>query len=231
MFERVAAWVQTPGNITLRRTGWGPAMLKEIRKVAAELPPVGGQRVSPFCPLTGNMFPVVMLQQIAPAKEAWSECESYLVVPVSSIGVKWKRQRAPLSPVPEPHIESSKSDPDTCVSSTGAKGKRKRMAASAGRKKKKKKSAPCPYSSWTGTGTGGGGGRGGTEGRLEVSLPLRIVTSVRTVLDYVRGTGHRPKTCMEPFPLQHGAPAGQGELVLLIVPPKIEASGSHKVEQ
>ena len=36
MIERVATWVQTPGNITLRRTGWGPTVLKAIHKVARE---------------------------------------------------------------------------------------------------------------------------------------------------------------------------------------------------
>ena len=40
---------------------------------------------------------------------------------------------------------------------------------------------------------------GGKGGRLEGSLPLRIVTSVRTVPDYVRGTRHRPKSRMEPW--------------------------------
>ena len=55
-----------------------------------------------------------------------------------------------------------------------------------------------------------------------------MVKSVRTVLDYVRGTGHRPKSRIELFPLLDGILAGQGEVILLIVPPGTQATGSHK---
>ena len=108
MFDRAAAWVQTPGNVTLRRTGWGPAVLKKIQKVATKLPPVGGKGPVSFAPLTGNMVPLVMLHQLAPAKEVESEA----------------------APVPEP--QSFEYDPDALVSSTGVKCKRKRVVASAG---------------------------------------------------------------------------------------------------
>ena len=66
---------------------------------------------------------------------------------------------------------------------------------------------------------------------MEDSLPLRIVTSVRTVLDYVRGAGHRPKSWMEPFPMLDGTPGGKGELHLLVVQPETKASGANKEEQ
>ena len=46
--------MQTPGTITLRRMGWGPAVLKEIQNVAPELPAVGGKWPIPFAPLTGH---------------------------------------------------------------------------------------------------------------------------------------------------------------------------------
>ena len=94
MFERATAWVQTPGNITLRCTGWGPAMLKEIWKVARDLPPVGGKGLVPFAPLAGNMVPLVMLHQIATAKEAESKSESVHDGPVASTGVQGKSKRA-----------------------------------------------------------------------------------------------------------------------------------------
>ena len=69
-----------------------------------------------------------------------------------------------------------------------------------------------------------GQGRGGKGGRREGALPLRIVTSVRTMLDYVRGTGHR----MEPCPLLDGSSCGQGELIL--VPPDCPSGDpSHRV--
>ena len=68
-------------------------------------------------------------------------------------------------------------------------------------------------------------GEGGE--RPKGALPVTILTLPRTLLDYVRGTGHRPKTCMKPSPLLDGSPAGQGELILLIVPPRTQASGSH----
>ena len=64
------------------------------------------------------------------------------------------------------------------------------MGTSAKGKRKKKKSAASPYSSWSGTGMGRGRALGQV---VEVGfLPLRIITSVRIVLDYVRGTSHRP---------------------------------------
>ena len=61
MFDMATSWVETPGNLTLRRTGWAPAVLKHFAKVARDLPPVGGKGLVPFAPLTGNMVPLVML--------------------------------------------------------------------------------------------------------------------------------------------------------------------------
>ena len=61
-----------PGNISLKRTGWGHAVLNEFQKVATELPHVGGKGPVPFAPLTENMVSLVMLHQIATAKEAES---------------------------------------------------------------------------------------------------------------------------------------------------------------
>ena len=61
MLDMAAAWVATPGSLTLRRMGRAPAVLKEFVKVATELPPVGGKGPVPCAPLTGNMFPLVML--------------------------------------------------------------------------------------------------------------------------------------------------------------------------
>ena len=60
------------------------------------------------------------------------------------------------------------------------------------------------------------------------AMPGKDCTSPRTLLDYVRGTGHRPKTWMKPFPLLDGSPAGRGTLILLIVPPGTQATGSHQ---
>ena len=77
----------------------------------------------------------------------------------------------------------------------------------------------------------GGGTEGGKEGRLEGSLTIRVVTSVRTELHYVTGTGHRPRSWMEPFPLLDGTPPGKAELIVLIVAPESEASGPRKAEQ
>ena len=50
MFDMALAWVQTPGNPSLRRMGWAPTMLKQIAKVARELRPVGGKGLVPFAP-------------------------------------------------------------------------------------------------------------------------------------------------------------------------------------
>ena len=76
----------------------------------------------------------------------------------------------------------------------------------------------------------GVGAKQGKEGRLEGSLPLRVVTSVRTVLDYIRGTEHRPKSWMEPFPLLDGTPARKGELILLIVSPELKPVAGTKLK-
>ena len=74
-------------------------MLKEITKVARELPPVGGQGPVPFAPFTGNMVPLVMLHRIATAKDPKRESELDLDVRACSIGVKGKRKGAPTSPL------------------------------------------------------------------------------------------------------------------------------------
>ena len=88
--------------------------------------------------------------------------------------------------------------------------------------KRRKKTCPSPIVGWSGT---------GQELGEQGSLPLRIVTQVRTVLDYVKGTGHRPRYWMRSFPLiQGGGDSGPGELILLIVPPETKAKASHKAE-
>ena len=97
--------------------------------------------------------------------------------------------------------------------------------ATAHRKRKNGVGALKPYSSSIKTGPGTAGG--GMVGRPEGALPLGILTSV---VDYVRGMGHRPNSCMVPFPLLDGSSAGQGELVLLIVPPLTQATGLDKPE-
>ena len=73
-----------------------------------------------------------------------------------------------------------------------------------------------------------GAGVGEGRERPKGALPLRIFRSPRTLLDYVPRTGHLPKTWMKPFPLLDGSPAGQGEVILLIVPPRTQATGSHQ---
>ena len=207
--------------------------------MATKLTTMGGRGPVPFASLMGNMVPLVMLPQTATVKDAESESksESDPDVPLSSTRVKGTRKRVPspsCSPAPmhEPKFKSSECDPDARVSSTGLKGERKRVAPSAmgQRNKKKYAHAPSPYSSWSATGYAGVEGRWDRGGRLEVSLRLRIVTSIRTVLDYARGTGHRRKSSIEPFPLLDGTLVRQGEMVLLIVPPQSEATGSHKAE-
>ena len=62
------------------------------------------------------------------------------------------------------------------------------------------------------------------------SLPLCIVTPVKTVLDYVKGTSHRPRNWMRSFPLIHGGDSEPGELILLFVPPETKAKASHKAQ-
>ena len=112
----------------------------------------------------GNMVPLVMLHQIATAKDAESELKFERDVRVSSRGVKRKRKSVPSSLVPKPETESFGSNTDLCMSCTSAKGKRKRVAACVGGERKKKTSAPSPYSSWNGTGMkawGQGGEVGG----------------------------------------------------------------------
>ena len=69
-------------------------------------------------------------------------------------------------------------------------------------------------------------GEGGE--RPKRALPLRIVTSPRTLLHYMLGTGHRPKMWMKPFPMPDGSPAWEGELILLIVPPGAQATRGHQ---
>ena len=68
MFDAAPSWVKVPGNIALRRTGWAPSVRKEFAKVAEEVPPVRGKGPVPFAPIIGNMVPLVVLHQIAPAR-------------------------------------------------------------------------------------------------------------------------------------------------------------------
>ena len=74
--------------------------------------------------------------------------------------------------------ESSDSDSQVPVSSTGVKRGRAAPDSVAPAGKRRKKTSPSPYVGWSGTRQESG------------SLPLRIVTQVRTVPDYVKGTGH-----------------------------------------
>ena len=60
MFDNCASWVKVPGNMKHRGTGWAPTVLRQIAKLAEELPPVGGP-----LPLTRNMVPRVVLHQMA----------------------------------------------------------------------------------------------------------------------------------------------------------------------
>ena len=70
MFNNCASWVKAPRNMKHRRTGWDPTVLRQIAKVAQELPPFGegGAGAVPFAPLIGNIVPVVVLHQIATAR-------------------------------------------------------------------------------------------------------------------------------------------------------------------
>ena len=107
------------------------------------------------------------------------------------------------------------------VSSTGVKRGRTAPDSVALAGKRRKKTSPSPYVGWSGIGQ-----ESGDQG----SLPLRIVTQVKIVLDYVKGTGHRPRYWMRSFPLIHGGDSGLGELILLIVPPETKAKASHKAQ-
>ena len=50
MFDIAASRVATPRNLTLRRTGLAPVVLKEFAKVAKELPPLRGKGLVQFAP-------------------------------------------------------------------------------------------------------------------------------------------------------------------------------------
>ena len=128
-------------------------------------------------------------------------------MPISSTGVR----RGQVAP------ESSDSDSKVPVSSTGVKRGRAAPDPGAPSGKRRKKISRSPYVGWSGGGPGDQG-----------SLPLRIVTQVRTVLDYVKGSAHRPRNWMRSFPLIRGGDAGPGELILLIVTPETKAEASHK---
>ena len=114
--------------------------------------------------------------------------------------------------------ESSNSDSQVPVSSTGVKRGRAAPDCGAPAGKRRKKTSRSPYvSSASGQASGDQG-----------SLPLRIVTEVRIVLDYVKGSGHRPRNWMRSFPSSTGVIPGQ--LILLIVPPETKAKASHKAQ-
>ena len=130
-------------------------------------------------------------------------------VPISSTGVR----RGQVAP------ESSDSDSKVPVSSTGVKRGRAAPDSGAPSGKRRKKISRSPYVGWSGGGPGDQG-----------SLPLRIVTQVRTVVDYVKGSAHRPRNLMRYFPLIQGGDSGPGELILLIVPPETKAEASHKAQ-
>ena len=107
------------------------------------------------------------------------------------------------------------------VSSTGVKRGRAALESRAHAGKRRKKTKPSPHVGWSGTGqvTGEQG-----------SLPLRIVTQVKTVLDNLEGIGHRPRYWMRSFPLIQGGDLGPGGLILLIVPPETKAKASHTAQ-
>ena len=66
MMDKTPAWAQVKGNRKLRRTGWGPEALKDMKEVSGKLSPVGGGKGPvPFAPLSGNMVPIVVLYFIA----------------------------------------------------------------------------------------------------------------------------------------------------------------------
>ena len=115
--------------------------------------------------------------------------------------------------------ESSYSGSQVPVSSRGVKRGRAAPDSGPPADKRRKNTSPSPYVGWSGTGQENRG-----------SLPLRIVTQVRTVLDYVKGTARRPCNWMRSFPLIHGGDSGPGELILLIVPPETKAKASHKTQ-
>ena len=97
---------------------------------------------------------------------------------------------------------SSDSESQVPVSSKGVKRGRAAPESGASAGKRRKKTGPSPYMGWSGTGQALG---------EEGSLPLRIVTQVRTILDCVKVTGHRPRCWMRSFPLiQGGGIRGQG---------------------
>ena len=105
-------------------------------------------------------------------------------------------------------------------SSTGVRRGRAAPDSGAPAGKRSQKSSRSPYVGWSGTG----------QGTDQGSLPLRIVTQVRTVLDDVKGTAQGPRNWMRSFPLIHGGDLGPGELILLIVPPDTKAKASHKAQ-
>ena len=56
LLDKTVAWAQVKGNWKCRRTGWGPAALKEMKEVSGQLAPVGGGKGPvPFAPLSGNI--------------------------------------------------------------------------------------------------------------------------------------------------------------------------------
>ena len=66
LLDNTLAWAQVKGSWKCRRTGWGPAALKEMKEVSGQLAPVGGGKGPvPFAPLSGNMVPIVVLFCIA----------------------------------------------------------------------------------------------------------------------------------------------------------------------
>ena len=120
------------------------------------------------------------------------------------------------------HPESSDSEFQVPVSSMGVKRGRAAPESGLPAGKRRKKTSPSPYMGWSGT---------GQESREQGSLPLRIVTQVRSLLDYVKGTGHRPLCWMRSFPLiQGGGDSGPRDLTLLISPPDTKAKASHKAQ-
>ena len=136
-----------------------------------------------------------------------SDSESQM--PISSTGVR----RGQVA------LESSDSDSQVPVSSTGVERVRAAPDSVAPAGKMRTKTSPSPYVGWSGIGQ-----ESGDQG----SLPLCIVTQVGTVLDYVKGTGHRPRYLMRSFPLIHGGDTGPRELILLIRSHETKAKASHK---
>ena len=59
LLDKTLAWAQVKGSWKCRRTGWGPAALKEMKEVSGQLAPVGGAKgLSPLPPSPATWYPL-----------------------------------------------------------------------------------------------------------------------------------------------------------------------------